>query len=257
MTVLGALPNAPLACVLVALEYEEIPDFAKKVEQLKGRILSLLPRYRLASLQQIQAAGHSHHLPIHEFLGEDWRQLLRVSPHQAAFVVTAYANAEEFLGQFEQLLGPVWETLEPLITRIGVRYIDFILPRPGEAPEDYVNDSIRGIANLPMGQIETQSAHLTQYQFDDGAMSIRYATTDGQPQLPAEIALGNLRPSDIMLNEQNGKCAILDFDRFQFVSERLSHQDVVQRVRHFQGQLSQIFKHITTDKARQAWGREE
>lgn len=255
MTSLGTLPNAPLACVLIAIQFEEIPDFESKFAAVKDALKAYLPRLRESEKQVQGLPNRQAVIDVHEFISENLRQSLRITKYQLSLIVTEYSRSESLINLFSDLLNIVWEKFDPLVTRIGIRYIDFILPRLNEQPEDYVIESIRGIPDLKLGQVFSVSANFTHYQFDDGMMLIRYASGMGRPVVPPEIGLESLQPSDVMARSHDGRSAILDFDRSGDFSARIGKAEVLTKVTQYQMQLSKAFKEITTQAAVDVWSK--
>lgn len=256
MTRLGTLKNAPLACVLIAIQFEEIDAFEDKAHSLALGVRRLLPRAR-NYVDRRAGAERLAEIRVFEFVSENLHRSLLLTPFQLSMVATEYSNFDDLIVHFESLLDAVWDPLSPLATRIGVRYIDFIMPREGEKLSDYVLPEVHSAPELGLGDRNRFSSNSTFYQLDDGGLVVRYSTGLGKPSVPEGIGLANLKPSDVMSAPYSGNFAILDTDRFSLIVDKLSKQEVLQRIKVQQKDLSAAFKAVCTKSAFANWKGEK
>ena len=145
---LGQWPSAPLVYVLAEVRCSPTLDVARRAAAVQEAIRQEFPL--LAPIAQFQVGPG---LPagaimsnMFAFTDSTRRRGLLISAGSVVYQATEYQTSKEF---FEQL-GRVLTALEPVygndtVTRLGLRYVDVIVPREGESVFDYLTPSMRGI----------------------------------------------------------------------------------------------------------------
>jgi len=174
---------------------------------------------------------------------------------------TTYSGHVEFLGRFHDALKLIAGRIPAVfVNRLGLRYVDFIIPQPREAPEDYVDGRINPDLCIAKAPGVAAAMSLVVYPMPNGKLTVRYIRGAGQPQLPPELSTIALEKSPLMdlrniASEQ--PTAILDIDRGrEFQTREGLDPDLVRA--EFQGMhddVSEAFKErIITEHARKMWG---
>jgi uncharacterized protein (TIGR04255 family) len=145
------------------------------------------------------------------------------------------------------------------MNRIGIRYIDFILPKEGETPELYINEKLNPDLGLSDGGEGYAATSVASYPMEKGVLNIRYMRGNGQPKLPPDLGILTLEPSRLMKSgiEDNQPTAILDTDRIIVFSpvERLDIAKVHKLFITMHNDISRAFKNrAITDHAKEIWG---
>lgn len=181
-----------------------------------------------------------------------------VQQDSLVFHVTAYETHEQFGQAWQWVMSRVGEQLPHLfVSRIGLRYIDFIVPNVGEFPKDYVADRLRcdpkpGIAYQSHRGLTAAEYHLAG---DRGHLAVRYSRGTGKPFLPPDLVELSLHPSAIMQRTVDEKhpTAVLDIDRFMALSVAYDADGLAEHFKQMHEDISLVFKALTTDHAHAVW----
>lgn len=258
---LGRLNKAPLAYVLAQVRFQNIPDLEKHIPSIHAALRNILPRSQKIPQAVLQTNGSiSEVVPLllgrWEFASTDNKKGVVIQNNSLVYHVTEYNTYADFHDELMYIIKVVSDIIPNiLVDRLGVRYIDFIVPENGESPEKYIIDGLRCKPELGIDNLNYYGFSVFQYQLDEGIMVARLARAKGAPRLPEDLQGMNLAPSDIMTAqiEDNIETAFLDTDRFvedvfEFEIERVStlftkmHKDI-----------STFFKKITTPFAMDKW----
>ena len=154
------LTDAPLVQALIDLRFSEIPSlssipadvinkiheamigvgFAEKIES-KGQSVSI--RFDQATQQATQEIT-----PVNRYLfraaGE--RSIIELSKSSLIYKSTEYGTFEDFYKKFDEVLSSLIELVptlnKSLLKRVGLRYIDVIVPDSGNTLEDFISDGL-------------------------------------------------------------------------------------------------------------------
>src|SRR5262249_27220782 len=144
-------------------------------------------------------------------------------PYGFVMHATRYKDHSEFLGRFHDALTVIAAKIPAVyMNRLGLRYVDFVLPRKGEAPDDYVDSRLNPQLDLGVDGLITAMS-LTVYPMPGGRLTLRYIRGAGQPQLPPELSTVNLERSALMDAPHitpTQSTAIVDIDRVRDFSTR-------------------------------------
>ena len=263
---LGRLPNAPLAYVLAQVRFEPFLEIEKCIPALQTHLRDRYPRFRRFERvgfevvtdekqpPRVQPAGLVHW----EFGTATHVEGIVVQQDSLVFHVTAYETHEQFGQAWQWVMNRVGEQLPRLfVNRIGLRYIDFIVPKVDELPEDYVVDRLRCDPEPGISSQSHRGLTAAEYRLDGdrGYLAVRYSRGTGQPRLPPDLVDLSLRPSAIMQQTVDEKqpTAVLDIDRYMALSATYDADALAEQFRQMHGETSTVFKALTTDYARMVW----
>ena len=178
---LGAWKNAPLAYVLAEVRTEQLADLKNYQAELAAAFRSDFPIQRALVTARIIAttAGapsvEADQDSAWEFATPDNRVGLILRPYGFVLHATRYRDHSEFLGQFQDALNVIAGKIPSVyVNRLGLRYVDFILPRKGETPENYVDSRLS--PELDLGKIggPITAMSLTVYPMPSGRLTHRF-----------------------------------------------------------------------------------
>lgn len=267
---LGQWPNAPLAYVLAQVRFEPFLEIEKRIPALQSSLRDQYPRYLCT--EQV----------VFQVLPQPEPQLPRVQParlirwefgsvsNHAGVVVqqdslvlraTEYETYATFDQRWRAVMRQVGEHIPSLFTnRIGLRYIDFILPNPGETPEHYMADRLRCDPEPGLPYQKHRGLTAAEYHLARGSLAVRYSRGTGQPILPPDLtpeppaSLG-LEPSAIMQRAVSAdqSTAVLDIDRYMPLDMAYNAEVVGDLFVSLHRDIQVAFKALTTDHARAVW----
>jgi uncharacterized protein (TIGR04255 family) len=155
-----ALTDAPLVQALIDLRFSEIPSlssiptdlidkiheamigvgFAEKIES-KGQSVSI--RFDQATQQATQEKTSVNRY-LFRAAGE--RSIIELSKSSLIYKSTEYGTFEDFYKKFDEVLSSLVELVptlnKSLLKRVGLRYIDVIVPDSGNTLEDLISDGL-------------------------------------------------------------------------------------------------------------------
>ncbi|MDA8192197.1 MAG: TIGR04255 family protein [Gammaproteobacteria bacterium] len=266
---LGAWGNAPLAYVLAQVRTEQIADIKEYQPALAGKLRPLYPLQRkqqgtrlVATPSRLMVEPQQQY--IWELASPDNRTAIILGESGVVLHATAYVDSSDFLAKLHHVMEIFAEIVPSVfVNRVGLRYIDFIIPRGKEAPEAYINPRLNN--DLGIGERDGFFAtSVAIYPLKEGQVVVRYARGTGQPQLPPELAVLSLERSPLMDAKVGGKdlpptapTAIVDTDRNRDFSpvERLDPDKLRAVFSAMHTDVSRLFKEkVITDHAKKVWG---
>lgn len=262
---LGAWKNAPLVYVLAEVRTEPLSDIKDYQPKLAGKFRAEYPIQRSMHAVRMVASGsqvHSEPEPdtAWEFATPENRTAVIVRPTGIVLHATTYIDSGNFLARLERVLTTFAEEVPAVfINRLGLRYVDFVLPTSGEEPELYVDrrlDPDLGLSNQASSSFATS---LAVYPLEQGQLTLRYIRARGKPELPPDLGMLALDPSPLMkpgIVSDEQRTAILDTDRSVPCApvERLDPGSVRERFILMRNDVAKVFKVAITDHARTVWG---
>lgn len=260
-TGLGQWSNAPLAFVIAQIRFEAITELESKyLNEFQDAIREKYPRFSKTKRLRIPIVSGSQDS---EFEAETsaWDMLnpartknVRVERNSLTYMVTSYTTFKEFSEDFEWIICEFYKVVKKLfVTRLGERYIDFILPSKGNVPEQYVGSPLNERVQIGNGSLSAQFNYY-EYKLDVGRIILKYTRAEGLPELPPDLGTIALEPSTIMKQEHQGESATLDTDRILDVEKFMDCEELIDTFRAIHQDLSKAFKSITTEFAKQEWG---
>jgi len=173
---------------------------------------------------------------------------------------TRYEGSDAFLKELRHVLVIISEEVPSVyVSRLGYRYVDFVLPHPGETPEHYLDSRLNpdlGIASDKDGALVTSVA---LYPMDRGQLTLRYTRGRGQPDLPPDLGTLSLSPSPPMERTteitESTPTAVLDTDRMLTYSpvSMLDPNRIHDDFKLMRDDVRLVFDKAITDHARKTW----
>jgi uncharacterized protein (TIGR04255 family) len=261
---LGQLPNAPLAYVLAAVRFDAQLALEKHISALQERLQADFPRFQpgYETVVQINAGGGAMPQTVSaqrfDFASADNRRGIILSRDTLAFHATAYRTYEDFGERLGVVLAHVGAELKHLfVRRIGLRFVDIIVPEEGETPDDYVVPGLRCLPALTVPSRARSGLAISEFQLEEGTLVIRYATAGGPIGLPPDLQPLVLAEPDVLrrITPATPMSALLDFDRFAPLEETFDASQLKDRFDRLHKDHSVAFRQLTTEHAREIWNR--
>lgn len=257
----------PLAIAVAGLHYDQLLAFDEEVlPKLQSALRPVFPGYESENVEVV------HHTKIAQINVSQTRHVFRTQDRTAAViagdqgVLVITSRYESFEAFLPGLLAPVVQALLKviptgplLVRRYGLRYVDRVLPRPGEVPEQYLSPHLRhDIADhIPGSAASMMGMSLARCQMKEGFLDVRFLTGLGRPPLPSD-----LMPSPVIDDMPTGvsevgpdtRTAMIDTDRFLDASEELSLERASAVYSLLHEDISDTFKATVTEFALKTWG---
>lgn len=167
---------------------------------------------------------------------------------------TNYGHFSAFLDEFMSRLKVVHDTVNLAFTeRVGLRYLDRVMPMAGEDLGQYLVHEVLGIGNRLKGKkLHGYSESLSD--FDGVMLRSRVVIQEGGLAFPPDLQPDNM-PVDAKFTEYVGISAILDNDGFVEQREEFCLESVTKHLHIIHNVVGQAFKATTTPHALEVWSR--
>jgi uncharacterized protein (TIGR04255 family) len=214
------LSNSPLVVVIAQVRFSPILHMARFIPDVQERLRGEgFPKFHPLQQQNLQIGAPG--MPVAnqgstllwEFLDRDDRKSLVVSTDTVAFVVTDYSVFESFRDGLRIALSVVSEVAKPgLRERIGLRYVNLVVPSQGKQISNYVGPELLGMSptQLAVHRVNYGSAMVSRSEV--GTFVFRCTCPTQGLTLPPDVQLLGLR-TDKPLSLDSEFC-VLDFDHF-------------------------------------------
>lgn len=167
---------------------------------------------------------------------------------------TNYGQFETFSACFLEGLGIVHDAVKLAFTeRVGLRYLDRVMPQPGETIEQYLVEQVQGL-NSRLGGRPLYSFAEAMNEIGNIKLLSRVAIQEGPLAFPPDIQPGNMRISE-RFTSYVGNSAILDNDGFVEGREAFSTKSVAEHLDAIHKVIGTAFKTTATQYAFTAWDK--
>lgn len=260
-TVAPKLSLAPVFYTLAQVQFNPIAKMSNYVDSLQERLRrNGFPDFRAENqvglifrrLDESQPEVQSSQQMRWSFTNTQRTEGYQLSSDSLVFHTTAYETFANFLQKTIFGLDLVHEIVElAYIERIGLRYLDAIVPISDDTLEQYLNSSLLGLSQNLEGFLR-HSFTETVTTVEDGNLIARAVITDGALALSPDLF-----PLQLELQPRfaaiNGRNAVLDtdfsvvkrdgFDREKIENQLLKSHDII----------TDAFKISVTDYAIEKW----
>lgn len=263
---LGQWPNAPLVFVLAQVRFH--PTSSAAPENLRDAIIKRAGKDLITVTQtnainiQINLAGEDANVHRssqagigYDLLNEQFNAMVRVVNGALTYATTDYRDSTSFKQSWLSILAALQDVQIPTVTRLGMRYVDFILPKGDKVPEDYVYApwDTRGMKLLPGADDRPiLNVSMMDVPYPHGRMRLQFMRGFGIPNLPADLQ-GMLPPAKRTTETNPGLCGIIDTDRWIEGTHPSDPETLGALFTTMHRDLSEAFKTMTTPAAQEEW----
>lgn len=190
-----------------------------------------------------------------EFIDKDKRASVLVDAESISYQVTRYDVFEAFMEAMSTILGIFEGQVEPTLTqRIGLRYVDLVVPEAGKEIQAYFNDSLRGFT---IDHDISRQAFFAESVLKTGSNSTfvhRYVEASSGFGFPPDLL-----PSNLQFRRDpkvNGPFGLLDLDHFLVADEDFSMERIQSVFSDLHEYQTLAFKRSVTEEALNEWGQQ-
>lgn len=185
-------------------------------------------------------------------------------PDAVVYHTTAYESWTEMRRAIGSALEWVAKELPSLkVIRIGLRYLDAIVPDPGESLKDYLAPQMAGMAefNWPTTQGSVvQTANQFSVKTSGASMLVcrlvAASPDTGDVLFPVELMPLHLQLADRFRNVRQGLFATMDTDHFAVFPEPVALSAVASHLDALKDGINDLFYAVATPEGLQKWGIE-
>ncbi|HEV7217436.1 MAG TPA: TIGR04255 family protein [Terriglobales bacterium] len=169
-----------------------------------------------------------------------------------SFQTTQYDVFETFLADFMKGLEAVHQAVTLDFTdRLGLRYLDAVFPKTGEAVKDYLSGSILGLTEK-LNDTIVHSFSETLVKREDIQVRSRVIIQDSELSFPPDLMGLNLSVPD-RFRGLNGRHALIDTDGWSDAREAFSLDRIKERFDSIHDGITTTFKASVTPNALKVW----
>lgn len=261
---LGQWPNAPLALVLAQIRFDveidtEYRDVAERIRAAMGDRFEATKKLRQLTYTLGGADMNGTPVPSEEEVGlelrsDDDRNSLRLQDGAMTFTTSHYRDSPHFLADWRAMLEGLCPAGGVKVQRLGMRYVDFIIPANGKEPEDYFSDGFSR-SPTPFSGKKAEAAFLSyDYPMDDaGMMRIQYGRGFAPPSLSPDLQGLVQPPPPLVERYDTGPSAVLDIDHWRLPSRRMKTEEIAAEFQRLRDDIARAFHCIIADEARNEW----
>ncbi len=171
-----------------------------------------------------------------------------------SFQVTKYDTFEAFSGELLKGLDILHKAVALNYSeRVGVRYLDAVVPRPGESLSQYLVPEVLGVASR-LNDVDVQhSFSETAVRIPPiGNVTARTILQDGRPSFPPDLQPIGLKTDD-RFEQFTGHHGIIDTDGSFEGREAFDLETLKRRLSAIHDEISKAFRASVTDHALAVW----
>ena len=260
------LQNPPVYCTLVQVRFNALLKLGEYLADVQERFRKAgFPAFtqgqsvvvRLA-WQDDEPAQQPMARPQYVFGNSQRTHAFVLTSDSLALQSTDYGTFELFSSTFLKGLASMHEAVELNLTeRIGLRYLDHVVPRAGDALEAYLVPEVLGMGRYldKLGTLHGQAKYSyseTLGLFGHIQLRSRVLVRDGVAGLPPDLS-----PLDLVIpnrfTESPGRHAILDTDGFIEARQDFALENIERELQATHDVISAAFKATVSKHALSVW----
>jgi uncharacterized protein (TIGR04255 family) len=175
-----------------------------------------------------------------------------------SYHTTEYMTHIEFIAELAKGLKAVHEVVNlEHLSRIGMRYLDAIVPREGEDLDEYLAAGLQGVVLASQAPrnvtIESIFDTSTSPMIQKGTLVVRIHRMTSQLGYPPDLQPGMLRTLERFVTDSAVKHAVIDTDHFVEGTMPLDFDKLTPQLKSLHATVRNAFDSTTTPYARSLW----
>lgn len=166
-----------------------------------------------------------------------------------------YSIFEDFTANLKAVLDTVGPIIEAeLVHRLGLRYVDLIVPQDGESLDDYLQPKLQGLQPDDLAIDKVLNHFESRAQTPLGQLKVRLHQNDSGMYLPPD-----LQPTELAFSntaEKNTLVTLLDIDHFSEDEREYDVPALIGAMWELHEFTEKAFRSSVTDTALQRWEKE-
>lgn len=262
------MSNAPVYYALAQAKFNPVAAMAKYVDEIQDHLRR--EGYTLFEPQQTThlqfTASPAGQAPNEPQVGQTTSWLITKSDRTAGFILSAssitfhtthYETNNEFIPELLRGLRAVHEVVKlEHIGRIGLRYLDAVLPQPGETVDQYLADELHGVrfnANQKYALNESVFETETGPLLPKGTLIARvHRMTSPLGYPPDMVPHGLVQMAKFEIKDARPH-AVIDTDHFVEGRIPLDFDQIDAQLLALHATIKLVFEATITDHARDVW----
>lgn len=261
------LSNAPVYYALAQAHFNPVAAMSKYVDQIQDRLRREgYPLFEPQQFMQLVVPGLGQGQPQEPQIQQAMSWLMTRGDRTAGFILgpssityhtTHYDTHNEFISELLRGLAAVHEvaTLDH-VSRLGLRYLNAVLPRAGESVEQYLVDGLHGIEFNAMRQhamTESVFATDTHPLVAKGTLVVRVYRAVAPLGFPPDMLPSGLVITPSFDIKEAREHASIDTDHYVQGRMLVDMDKLKEQLLSLHDTIKSVFGETTTDHARSAW----
>jgi len=253
------LPKSPLIFVLAQIRISPVMKMEEKIPDMqeafrKNGFPRLIKRDIETTKGQPNQGVIVENNTQWEFISKNKKASVLVDQNFMIYQVSEYDVFESFLGEFREAAKIFGEYTEPnLVEKLGLRYIDLVIPEDGKNPASYFCDDLRGFTIGSTGNRDSFLCESVSHYGSKMKLIHRYIEAQKGIAFPS-----NLMPITLDLKKEvsmNSEFAVLDMDAISDYEDDFSVEVLTKTLWELHGIQEEAFKASVTAEALKEWSQ--
>ena len=261
------MSNAPVYYALAQAHFNPVAAMSKYVDQIQDRLRREgYPLFEPQQVTHLVVPGPGQAQPAEPQITHTVSWLITRSDRTAGFILapsaityhtTHYQTHKEFIAELLRGLTAVHEAVSlDHVSRLGLRYLDAVLPRTGETTEQYLVGGLHGIDfNAARRHAMTESVFATDTHplVPKGTLVVRVYRAVAPLGFPPDMLPTGLAIAPQFEIKEPREHAIIDTDHYVEGRMPVEMDKLNDQLLSLHGTIKSVFRATTTDHARSAW----
>ncbi len=261
------MSNAPVYYALAQAHFNPVAAMAKYVDQIQDRLRREgYPLFEPQQFMQLVVPGPGQGQPQEPQIQQAVSWLMTRSDQTAGFILgpstishhtTHYQTHNQFIPELLRGLTAVHEAVSlDHVSRLGLRYLDAVLPRTGESTEQYLVGGLHGIdfnATRQHAMTETVFTTDTRPLVTKGTLVVRVYRAVAPLGFPPDMLPTGLMLAPSFDIKEVREHAIIDADHYVEGRMPVEMDKLNEQLISLHGTIKSVFGATTTGYARSAW----
>ena len=261
------MSNAPVYYALAQAHFNPVAAMAQYVDQIQDRLRREgYPLFEPQQFMQLVVPGPGQAQSQEPQIQQTVSWLMARSDRTAGFILgpstityhtTHYLTHNEFIPELLRGLEAVHRVVAlDHVSRLGMRYLDVVLPRAGEATEQYLVGGLQGIdfnATRQHAMTESVFATDTRPLVPKGTLVVRVYRMIAPLGFPPDMLPTGLAIAPQFEIKEAREHAIIDTDHYVQGRMPVEMDKLSEQMLSLHATIKSVFDATTTDHARSAW----
>ncbi len=262
---MGKWANPPLAYVVAEAVISPHYSVAQFIPAIQQSLRNVYPR-TIEGVELSLDFGGSPPSPtptpqiVWQLLTTDTGRGVRIGTRAIALHATHYVDFPQFTEWLTVVLQAIESSgLNPFVERLGLRYIDYILPSDGHEPRDYLVPALRGVNPGNERTLPESSMWVSTFAFDESKVSARIAAPApaGGLMPPNFVPLPLAKPKTMLGAEERSARGVpfgfIDTDCTEPINQPFNAASLASKFKAMHDHISTTFHAFMSPLAEKEW----
>ncbi len=258
----------PLLHVIAQVQFGSIEAMEKYAPEIQDVLRKKFPLSEKTALQHIsviqdqitqQQKSEIQNIPLWIYSDPQKGSGYVLAQSALSFHASIYEGHEWLFDNLFDGMEVVNRIVDPrIITRIGLRYVNVLLPEEGETLSSYLAEGLRGI-NSGFAVRQAVTEHIFDYNsgspyFAIKTMRAKTSKVTGAISFPADISPWGLDINPAYSGTTLPEYMLLDIDHFSFGASPLDLPEIRRQMEAMHAQTKTMLLDMVSEKTHQLWG---